>query len=232
MSLPLMPAFVSRSNPTPYAMKKVLTIVALATALLIAGRATAQISINAGYMAQEHNVNFCAQGQELVQGKAAWMQGGFAGVTQNLSMFANLALAPGVFLSFSQVQNMLLVNADSTSTVQTDTSASASTVALKVPFLFNAKFGKVFVFGGPTFNVSLSTVNKLQSMPNLITNPTFDMGASIGAGVYLGVFRIYIGFNAALIDREHFDYRSREAWNEAWEGSTIFAGIGLSFSNH
>lgn len=213
-------------------MKKVLQIVAVVTALLMAGRATAQISINAGYMAQEHNVNFCAQGQELVQDKAAWMQGGFVGVTQNLPMFANLALAPGVYLSFSQVQNMMLVNADSTSTVKTDTSASASTMALKVPFLFNARFGRFFVFGGPTFNVSLSTVNNMQSIPNLITDPTFDMGASIGAGVLLGAFRFYVGFNAALIDREHFDYRNGEAWNEAWEGSTIFAGIGLRLSNH
>lgn len=208
-------------------MKRVLSFAAIVAMMLFVGRASAQISINAGYMTQEHNVNFSAQGQQLMQDGSAWMQGGFLGVTQNLPMFANISLAPGLYLSFTQLQDMLLVNADSTSTIQTDTSASASSYSLKVPFLFNLRFGRFFVFGGPTFNVSLSTIKNMQSIPNLISDPQFDMGATIGAGVKFGAFRIYAGYNAGLIDREHFDYTSSEAWNEAWEGSTFFAGIGL-----
>ena len=196
--------------------------------MLLAGRASAQISINAGYLTQEHNVNFSAQGQQLMQDKDSWMQGGFLGVTQNLPMFANISLAPGLYLSFAQINDMMLINSDSTSTVrQTDTSASASSVALKIPFLFNLRFGRFFVFGGPTFNVSLSTIKNMQNIPNLISDPSFDMGASVGAGVKFGAFRIYAGYNVGLIDRANFDYRSTEAWNEAWEGSTFYAGIGL-----
>ncbi len=209
-------------------MKKVLSILCMAAIMLFASQASAQISIQAGYLAQEHNVNFSALGQQLTQEKDAWMQGGFVGVSQNLPMFANLSLAPGVYLSFAQIQNITLINADTTSTaVITDSVASAQDISLKVPFFFNLKFGKFFVFGGPTFNVSLSTIKDMQTIANTISDPHFEMGGTIGAGVKFGAFRIYAGYNAGLIDRENFDYTSSESWTKAWEGSSFFAGLGV-----
>ena len=208
-------------------MKRIISFVAVAVMLLLTGQASAQISIQAGYLAQQHNVNIQSEGQQLMQDKAAWMQGGFIGVTQNLPMFANISLAPGAYISFSQVQDMMLFNRDSLSAMFGDSSSvSASSISLKIPFLFNLRFGRFFIFGGPTFNVSLSTVSNLQSI-NDIMKAHYDMGAAVGAGVRLGSFRIYAGYNAGLIDREHFDYSDREAWSEAWEGSTLFAGVGL-----
>jgi hypothetical protein len=206
-------------------MKKVITIAALAVVMLFAGRATAQISIQAGYLTQEHNVNFSAQGQQLMQDQAAWMQGGFIGLTQNLPMFANIALAPGLYVSFSQLDDIRLVTTDGIAGTS-DSSATASAISIKVPFFFNLKFGKFFDFGGPTFNVALSTLTNLQSIQNT-SDLHYDMGAAVGAGVSFGPFRIYGGYNAGLIDRSKFDYSSSEAWTEAWEGSTVFAGIGL-----
>lgn len=205
-------------------MKKVLTIVAAAATMLFAGHASAQVIINAGYLTQEHNVNLGTQGQQLVQDKTAWMQGGFLGITQNLPMFANISLAPGVYVSFSQLDDIRLVAANGGAAA--DTSATASAISLKIPFFFNLKFGKFFIYGGPTFNVALSSLSNLQSVQNT-SDVHYDMGAAIGAGLRFGAFRIYAGYNAGLIDRENFDFSNQQAWTEAWEGSTLFAGIGL-----
>ena len=208
-------------------MRKLISAIGLTAMLLLAGHASAQFSIQAGYLTNEHNVNFQAQGEELMQNKAAWMQGGFIGLTENLPMFANISLAPGVYVSFSQVKDMLLVNADSTAAVRVnDTSASASDLSLKIPFYFNLKFGRFFIFGGPTFNVSLSTIKNMESLPD-ISKIHYEMGASVGAGVRFGAFRIYAGYNAGLIDRENFDYSNRQAWAEAWEGSSFTIGSGI-----
>lgn len=205
-------------------MKRAISLLVVAL-MLLAGRATAQISINAGYLTQEHNVNFSAQGEQLMQDGSAWMKGGFVGVTQNLPMFANIALAPGLYVSFSQLDDIRLITTNG-ATGASDSSASASAISVKIPFFFNLKFGRIFVFGGPTFNVALSTLTNLQSIQNT-SDVHYDMGASAGAGILLGAFRIYAGYNAGLIDRANFDYSSQQAWTEAWEGSTFFAGIGL-----
>ena len=152
--------------------------------------------------------------------KDQWMHGGFVGISQNLPMFANVSMAPGAYVSLSQMKQV----ADGDVNVST-----TSDFSLKLPFLMNLKFDKVFVFGGPVFNVSLSTIKNLSSVANT-SDIHFDMSATVGAGVMLGLFHLYAGFNYALIDHTNFNYSSTEAYTAAWEGSTIIVGLGFSLS--
>lgn len=197
-------------------MKKVLSALLFVVFLLPTWKTEAQVVINAGYILQQHTFNLNIVGDELKQ-QDSWMNGGFIGVSQNLPMFSRLALAPGAYVSFSQAEGL----------AKGDDTAYTSDLSLKVPFYLNIKFEKIFVFGGPVFNVSLSTIRNLSSVANS-SDIHFDMGATVGAGVMLGHFRLYAGYNCSLIDRENFDYTTVRAYTAAWEGGTFMVGAGYS----
>lgn len=201
-------------------MKKILAITALVASIVVLSyNASAQISINGGYICQQHTFNINTLAQEVSQ-KDQWMHGGFVGASQNLPMFANVSMTPGAYISLSQMKQVVDGDVNESTT---------SDFSLKLPFLLNLRFDKMFVFGGPVFNVSLSTIKNLSSVANT-SDIHFDMSAAAGAGVRFGLFHIYAGFNYALIDHNNFNYSSAEAYTAAWEGSTIIVGLGFSLS--
>ena len=58
-----------------------------------------------------------------------------------------------------------------------------------------------------------------------------DMGGTIGVGIQLSRFRFFVGYNVDMIDKEDFSLADKESIKKAWEGSTLFAGIGLSLGS-
>jgi hypothetical protein len=55
------------------------------------------------------------------------------------------------------------------------------------------------------------------------------MGGTLGVGLQVGIFRIYVGYNVEMIDREDFSLANKQSVKKAWECSTLFAGVGISF---
>ncbi|MBR1549612.1 MAG: hypothetical protein IJ634_03150 [Bacteroidales bacterium] len=199
----------------------IIAVFALAGTFVFPQRAQAQLSINAGYILQEHSFNL-GNGTLATQVSQEdnWMHGGFAGVSLNVPMIGNLSLAPGAYLNFAQMKR----------TLDDGSEPTTSDFAFKVPFHFNFSFGKVFVFAGPVFNMSLSTIRNLATVNNS-SDLHFDMGFNAGVGAQFGIFHIYTGFNIGLIDHQNFNYASTEAYTAAWEGSTFMAGIGFDLGS-
>lgn len=198
-----------------------IAVLALVGTVLFPTRAQAQLSINAGYILQEHSFNIGSGTlASPVSQEDKWMNGGFAGVSFNMPMVGSLSLAPGAYVSFAQMKRALDDGSEPTT----------SDFALKMPFLLNVTFGKVFVFGGPVFNMSLSTIRNLATVNNS-SDLHFDMGFNAGVGAQFGIFHIYTGFNIGLIDHDNFDYASTEAYTAAWEGSTFMVGIGFDLGS-
>ena len=85
-------------------MKKVLSIVALATAMLIAGKATAQLSVNGGLLGNVNSVSFKytdINGKEVKKDSTENAGIGlYAGVSDNLPNSQNWGIAPGVYLNY------------------------------------------------------------------------------------------------------------------------------------
>ena len=88
----------------------------------------------------------------------------------------------------------------------------------------------MLVFGGPVFNVGLSSLANYKNVADQV-DVHFDMGGTIGAGIQFYRFRIFAGYNIALIDREDFSLANKESVKKAWEGSTLFAGVGISLGH-
>ena len=197
-------------------MKKVLSIVALATAMLIAGKATAQLSVNGGLLG---NVNSVSYKYTDINGKEVKKDstenagiGLYAGVSYNIPISQNWGIAPGVYLNYVGKNKE-----EKAYTVVLDM------VDLNIPILFNYKHEFTGTFGimgfvGPNVRYGLmanqtikvknpESVDKtnLYSTPAGAKNPyltRFDLGLTFGVGVHFNAFRIETGFNVGLIDRD------------------------------
>ena len=206
-------------------MKKTITLAALAVALLLPLHSNAQISINAGYISQQHNLNFSSLTQEFKQ-KEERMNGFFLGATLNIPLIGRLSIAPGAYLSYAHMRQVL----------ERGFNPSTTSAAIKVPMFacFNFPLGggtKIFIFAGPTFNIGFSSISNMTQSGNT-RDLYFDLGGAIGAGAQFGRIRAFLGYNANYIDRDNFNYKSRESYIEAWQGSTLFIGLGLSLGKN
>ena len=189
--------------------------------MLFAGKASAQLSINAADIHQGHTFYYQKDAADGLFDNVNYMNGGMVGLSLNVSMFGEVGLAPGAYLSFAAAKSTL-----------SDTSKfSTSNINLKVPFYVNFKIplgrsADLLVFGGPVFNVGLSTLANYKNVATQM-DAHFDMGGTIGAGIQVYRFRFFVGYNIDLIDREDFSLANKESVKKAWEGSTLFAGVGV-----
>ena len=202
-------------------MKKVLSILALTGAMLFAGEAYAQLSVNVAYIHQQHTFYYQKDAADGLFDNMDYMNGGMIGVSLNTPMLGTVGLAPGAYLSFASAKQTLADSSD----------FSTSNVNLKIPFYLNFKIplsgsADVLVFGGPVFNVGLSTLANYKKVADQM-DVHFDMGGTIGAGLQISRFRIFAGYNIGLIDRDDFSLTNKESVKKAWEGSTLFAGVGV-----
>lgn len=206
-------------------MKKVVSVLLLFVALLGVNRVSAQTGIAAGYLSQQHTFNYRGSLVDTLNNlmqNGAWLQGGFLGLTQSVPLIGKIGITPGVFVSFGQIKSAF-----------SDTSSyTTSSFMLKIPTLLSydhdlGKNSKVFIFVGPVFNVALSTLANFRSVGEQM-DIHFDMGGTIGAGIQFYRVRIFAGYNIGLIDRDEFSLANKESVSKAWEGSSFFAGLGVS----
>lgn len=203
-------------------MKKIFSLACLMLTLLLAGNAHAQLSINAAYIHQSHTFYYQKDAADGLFDNVDYLNGGMIGVSLNAPLLGRVGLAPGAYLSFASAKQTLSDTID----------FSTSNINLKVPFYLNFKIPlshstNVLVFGGPVFNVGLSSLANYKNVADQV-DVHFDMGGTIGAGIQFYRFRIFAGYNIALIDREDFSLANKESVKKAWEGSTLFAGVGIS----
>ncbi len=207
-------------------MKRFLSFVCLSAALLFSGRASAQISINAGYIHQEHTFNYQNGNLDSLLGHLDYMNGGILGVSLNVPLLGDIGLAPGAYISFAQAKTIVQDSAWNFTT---------SNFNLKLPFFLNFKVNlgahaDLIVFGGPVFNVGLSKLTNYKDVADQV-DLHCDMGGTIGVGVQFSIVRVYVGYNVDMIDREDFSLANKQSVKKAWEGSTLFAGLGVSLGS-
>lgn len=207
-------------------MKKIISAFFLFVALLSAGRVTAQTGIAAGFISQQHTFNYRNGVLDSLSQDGVWLKGGFLGLTQSVPLIGKIGITPGVFASYAQVKEFI---ADSLKDFKT------ASFMLKIPCLLDYPIelspnAKAFVFAGPVFNVALSTLSDFKSVGNQM-DIHFDMGGCFGAGIQIYRLRLYVGYNIGLIDRDEFSLADKESVSKSWEGSSFFAGLGVSLGS-
>ena len=208
-------------------MKKIFLLIGMALAVFSLNMANAQVSVNVAYIHQEHTFNYQNGNLDSLLGHVDYMNGCMFGASLNVPLLGDIGIAPGAYLSFAQAK--ALINDTS------QQSYTTSNVNLKVPFYLNFKISlgehsDLLVFGGPVFNVGISKLANYRNVADQV-DLHCDMGGTVGVGVQYRRFRVYVGNNADLIDREDFSLANKESVRKAWEGSTLFAGIGLSLGS-
>lgn len=210
-------------------MKKTVSILSVLLFMAVVGTSRAQLSINVAYVGQEHTFDYRNGILDSLNQEGLWLNGGMLGVSLNAPLLGNVGIAPGAYLSYAQAKQLIV------DTSGNSTNPKTSTITLKVPFYLNYKIpigvnSDVLLFGGPVFNLGLSTLSDYSNVSTQM-DAHFDMGATIGAGIQFYRFRIYAGYNIDLIDREDFTLADKQSVKKAWEGSTLFVGVGLSLGD-
>lgn len=207
-------------------MKKILLLAAVFSLVTFHfSPSQAQLSINAAYIHQQHTFNYQNGNLDSLMGHIDYMNGGMVGLSLNAPLIGKIGIAPGAYLSFAQAK-----------TLTSDTSSfTTSNITLKVPFYLNfrislSEHADLLVFGGPVFNVGISKLSDFRNVADQVDLHT-DMGGTVGVGIQLGRFRFYMGYNVDMIDKEDFSLANKESIKKAWEGSTLFAGVGVSFES-
>ena len=207
-------------------MKRVLSILILFAALSTLGRVSAQTGIAAGFLTQQHTFNYQNGILDSLSQEKAWLKGGFLGLTQSVPLIGKIGITTGVFAGYGQIKDAL---ADTTNEFTT------SSFMLKIPSLFDYEFSlgpnaDVFIFVGPVFNVALSFLSDFGSVDRQ-ADLHFDMGGTVGAGIQFYRVRLFVGYNIGLIDRDDFSLADKQSISKAWEGSSFFAGLGVSLGS-
>lgn len=207
-------------------MKKLFSILIFSAALFAVNSVSAQAGIAAGFLSQQHTFNYQNGILDSLNQEKAWLKGGFLGLTQSVPLVGKIGITTGVFAGYGQIKDALT---DTTSEFTT------SSFMVKVPTLFDYEFSlgpnaDVFVFAGPVFNVALSFLSDFNSVDRQ-TDLHFDMGGTIGAGIQFYRVRLFAGYNIGLIDRDDFSLADKQSISKAWEGSSFFAGLGVSLGS-
>lgn len=204
-------------------MKKALSALLLIMALSYVGQVSAQSGIAAGFLTQQHTFSYKNGILDSLNQEGVWLKGGFLGLTQSVPLIGKVGITPGVFISYAQLKEASSDTNDFTT----------SSFMFKIPCLLDYEFelganADFFIFAGPVFNVALSTLANFKSVGNQM-DIHFDMGGTVGVGFQFYSVRLFVGYNVGLIDRNEFSLANKESVSKAWEGSSFFAGLGVSF---
>ncbi len=217
-------------------MKKVFALVAVVAALMVAGKANAQLSVNGGFMTNFDNPTYKytdLSGKEVKNdtlynsGFGVW-----AGVSYNIDFSEHWGIAPGVYVNY-------VGDIDKTKAATT----TVDMVDMNIPILFNYKKEFTSSFGirgfvGPNIRYGVmaksqveSTVTNTNVKTNLYKKPSgadhapltrTDLGLTIGVGVHFNAFQIQTGFNFGLLDRN-------PGKNVTLNMHQYFVGVGYVF---
>ena len=233
-------------------MKKVFSFVAVAAAMLVAGTASAQLSVNAGFLSNTARIHTetTALGVTKTNDTSAVLGSGFyVGGSYNLEIVGGLGVAPGIYFDMTtkKEENKLAGITSTTNSTMMD---------LNIPIMLNYKltFGDdfaVFAFAGPDVVLGLSaktkTVTKIDGVSGETTTEgdaykkengaekpamtRFDIGVMFGAGVQFSSFRLETGYELGMLNR--LGMKETSAAGVSWKGSQkhtrFFVGIGYAF---
>lgn len=211
-------------------VKKACVLVALVVAVAMGGKASAQVSINVGYMHQEHTFAYQNGVLDSMRQSDVWLRGGVCGLSLSVPLIGKIGITPGVYVSFSKLQEMM---GDS---VQGFMNPTTSTLNFKMPFLMKYKIPlgtqfNLLVFAGPVFNMGISSLANYRNVDTQL-DLHFDMGGSVVAALQFHHVHVFLGYNASLIDRDDFNLADKESIKKAWEGSSLFFGAGISLGEN
>lgn len=146
-------------------MKKVFSFVALAAALMFAGQAYAQLSVNAGYTSKSMKYHY-----KITNGSNTYAQdttlsfggGFFVGGSYNYALSDNIGISGGLYFSYNTRTE---TDSQTALGVTTDTKDVVTMMDLNIPILANYKLDlggdlSVFAFVGPNIQYGLSANDK------------------------------------------------------------------------
>ena len=219
-------------------MKKTFTIVACAAAILFAGKANAQLGINAGYAPV--TLSTAVTSGNTTTTSTSEMDGFFAGVTYNYDITKDLGVAFGLQGRYNTKTST--GNADLV-VVSGNSKSTTTQFLLDVPVLFNYSLplggsAKLSAFVGPTFSYALYGNTHVVSTTTILgssstsesdydmygdnsTNNRFDITAAFGLQFQYSDFRLFGGYRLGLTDLNTNE-------NVKTTSSGLFVGLGYN----
>ena len=181
-------------------MKKVLSIVAVAAVMLLAGKANAQITLHAGW--QNATVKLSGGGMNYSQDYSGF----YGGATYDYDLgMASIYVTPGAELSYCTYS-------------EEGESADQIDLRLRLWGRWNKNLSEDVVFGvfvGPSINIGIA--GELYSDVDYITR--FDLGLTFGAQIRYNSIGIEAGYNLGLLNRYSGD------GDGSIKFSTFFVGL-------
>ena len=219
-------------------MKKTIAIVACAAVMLFAGKANAQLGINAGYAPV--TLTTAVTSGNTTNTSSSQMDGFFAGVTYNYGISKDLGVAFGLQGRYNTKSS---TGSASLIVVSGNDKSTTTQLLLDVPVLLNYSLSlgsraKLTAFAGPTFSyavygnthvVSTTTFlgssstseNDYDMYGDNSTNNRFDLTAAFGLQLQYSDFRLFGGYRLGLTDLNTDD-------NVKTTSSGLFVGLGYS----
>lgn len=219
-------------------MKKTIAIVACTAAMLFAGKANAQLGINAGYAPV--TLSTAVTSGNTTTTSTSEMDGFFAGVTYNYGITKDLGVAFGLQGRYNTKTST--GNADLV-VVSGNSKSTTTQFLLDVPVLFNYSLplggsAKLSAFVGPTFSYALYGNTHVVSTTTILgssstsesdydmygdnsTNNRFDITAAFGLQFQYSDFRLFGGYRLGLTDLNTNE-------NVKTTSSGLFVGLGYN----
>ena len=205
-------------------MKKIFSILLVATLMLVGTNAFAQMSFNAGYL----------NSTLATSNSSDNANGAYAGISFNVPVAGGLAVAPGVYYSF--------LTSKETAALGGIASGSGTFMehAVNVPAYLNygidlARDAKVFVFAGPTLQYGLASTVKYEgnvlgvsgsSTVNNYDNENFNrMNVYVGGGIGFGAgpLLVTVGYDYGMMNQYKGDNATQ------CHRSNLKLGVGFAF---
>lgn len=211
-------------------MKKILSVVAVATSLLIAGKAQAQLGINLGFAPQTYTTSYDNGGDDTKEE----MNGLFVGVNYNYSFTHNMGVSIGLQgrYNFKNTEDNVSFGGINIANAKTKTSQVVFDVPILVNYTFNAGTLNISPFIGPTLHYAVSYKTDVEgNVLGLGVNPNidwyddnsnfsqFDLSLTLGVAAQYGNYRLFGGYNMGMMN-------TTDASNQTRKGSNWFIGLG------
>lgn len=197
-------------------MKKTLAIVAFVAAMLVAGKAQAQLSVNLGY-APETITQTVSNPNNVYYNN---LTGFFAGVTYNMDLYKGLGLAVGGQIRWNSCSGTSSANFV---VVNTNTESSSDQILIDVPVLLNYGYNfnrdfRIAAFVGPTINFGVYGHTVVATSVNTI----------IGSGTDVDVYDWY---DANGYNYKRFNLSGTAGLAFSFKHFRIFGGYNFGFLN-
>ena len=208
-------------------MKRVITTVLAASMMLAGLSAAAQINIGAGYVNSAYKSKITSGSTTSKSSTPA--HGFYVGADCDIPIVGGLSMVPGVYYTFATASESYFNSLATGSTTE-------MYVGVPVNFTYSVELGKgakAYAFAGPTFNVGVSSKDKIESGSISYTTDNykdsdysrFEMLLGGGVGLQYGALGVKVGYDANLLNRITGDtasnyYRGR---------NQLHAGVVYSF---